>query len=164
MQQLPAQYSCMSVLDGTWNRYKSAVVLALMQPCCSTIPVTPFVEEVQGELVFGIDHPDKQEAIGLKLRDRKIDNVLVGKLAVAQGNTTGGICSGQLPWRVHHDNIELRRSTELLPVVCGYIGVNRNTVRRDLPLAGVEIIDRAESAGLDKGCEPACGATRLCIQ
>lgn len=54
--------------------------------------------------------------------------------------TSSGVCCGQLPGRVHHDDIELQQAAEPAPVVRHHICMDGYAVRRHLPLAGVQIL------------------------
>lgn len=49
--------------------------------------IAPALKEIQRELVLGIDHPHKQEAIALQLRHRQINDVIICQLAVAQSHS-----------------------------------------------------------------------------
>lgn len=46
--------------------------------------IAPVLEEVQRELVLGVDDPDEQEAVALELRHRERHNVCVRQLTVAK--------------------------------------------------------------------------------
>ena len=58
--------------------------------------VAPVLEEVEGEVVLGIDDPDEEEAISLQLGHRQRHNVCISQLAVAQRHpctsTSASVC------------------------------------------------------------------------
>lgn len=94
--------------------------------------IAPSVEEVQRELVLCVDDPHKEEAVVLQLRHRQVGDVIVRQLAVAERDAARGVGGGQLPRRVHHDDVELARRDERAPVVGDDVGVDGDAVRRDL--------------------------------
>ncbi len=55
-------------------------------------------------------------------------------------STSSGIGSGQLPGRIHHDDIELCRCDERRPVIGHNVGMDGDAVWGHLPLAGVQVI------------------------
>lgn len=61
-----------------------------------------------------------------------------------QRDTSRGIGGGELPRRVHHDDIELGGGDEPAPVVGGDVGMDWDAVRRHLPLAGVQVVHIAK--------------------
>ena len=63
-------------------------------------------------------------------------------LAVPERDAAGGVGGGQLPGRVHHDDVKLGAGYEAAPVVGGDVGVDGDAVRRHLPLGAVQVVDR----------------------
>lgn len=86
------------------------------------------IQQVQGELIFRIDHPDEEEPILLQTVHWKGLYIRIRKLRVAQCNASGGVGSGELPRGIHHDDIKLTRLDEWLPVVGSHIRMDGNTV------------------------------------
>lgn len=63
--------------------------------------------DIHSPLEFGVDDPNEQEAFFLEKGDRDLFNGLITKAGVLNGNPSGGLGSGQPPWRIHHDHIKL---------------------------------------------------------
>lgn len=59
-------------------------------------------------------------------------------------STSSWVGSGQLPGWIHHDDIELCGVDERGPVIGHDIGMDGDAVRRDLPLAGVQVVHIAQ--------------------
>ena len=72
-------------------------------------------------------------------------DVSVGELRVAESDTSSGIGGGQLPRGVHHDDIELCCRYEVAPVHGGDVSVEGDALRGDLPFAGVDVFESADS-------------------
>jgi len=53
--------------------------------------IAMLVEHVQGKAVLGIDDPDEQEALGLDLFERQVQDVFVSEGAVSDGNTSSRV-------------------------------------------------------------------------
>lgn len=66
-----------------------------------------FLHRLHCPLVLGIYHPHEQEPCTLQLRHWDVLNGLIVETAVLDGDTTGWLGGGELPWRVHHDDIKL---------------------------------------------------------
>jgi hypothetical protein len=65
-------------------------------------------------------------------------------LCKSRRSTSSWVGSGQLPGRIHHDDIELCGVDERGPVIGHDIGMDGDAVRRDLPLAGVQVVHIAQ--------------------
>ena len=63
-------------------------------------------EELKGELVLVVDDPDEEEAILLDRRHWQCVDQRISQGIVGDGNTTSWVSRGELPWRVHRDDVE----------------------------------------------------------
>ena len=85
--------------------------------------------------IFGINSPNnKKPTIFLKFRNRDFLNVLIVKTVILNSDTSGWLRAGELPWRIHHDDIEIVLAdfelffNELVKVVFGDICANGDGV------------------------------------
>mmetsp|Transcript_39132 Transcript_39132/g.65759 ORF Transcript_39132/g.65759 Transcript_39132/m.65759 type:complete len:214 (-) Transcript_39132:540-1181(-) len=101
--------------------------------------VPPLLEQVQAELVLRINHPHEKKAVSLQLGDGQVRDIHICELTVAQRHAAGGVRSGELPWRVHHDRVELRACGQRLPIVRGHVRMDGDTLRGYHPLGGVYV-------------------------
>ena len=63
-------------------------------------------EELEGELVLVVDDPDEEEAILLDGRHWQCVDQRISQGVVGDGNTSSWVSRGELPWRVHRDDVE----------------------------------------------------------
>ena len=63
--------------------------------------VAMLLEQIESKPVLGIDDPNKQESICLDLVEGQIQNLVINQGVVGNGNTSGWVGTGQLPWWVH---------------------------------------------------------------
>jgi len=64
------------------------------------------LEEIEGELILVVDHPDEKEAVTLHVLERKSLDFVVGHRRVGNRHASGGVGRRELPWRVHADDVE----------------------------------------------------------
>ena len=102
--------------------------------------VTPLLELLEGPLVLRIDDPDEDEAVLLELGDGEVRDGVVGELAVSEGHASGRVRGGELPGRVHHDDVEIGVLVELAPVVGDDVGVDRDALGRNHPLGLGDVV------------------------
>ena len=63
--------------------------------------VAKLVKQLKSDSVLGVDDPDKEEAVLLKLVERQVNNLGIAECVVCYRDTSCGIGARELPWRVH---------------------------------------------------------------
>lgn len=69
--------------------------------------IPPLFHQPDCEGILCVDCPDDQHSVFLQLGHRYSFDKLVAKGVVLDSDPSGGLGSGQLPWRVHHDDVEV---------------------------------------------------------
>ena len=68
--------------------------------------VAKLVKQLKSDSVLGIDDPDKEEAVLLKLVERQVNNLGIAECVVCYRDTTSLVGARELPWRVASDDVE----------------------------------------------------------
>ena len=109
--------SFFGVLEVVAVAFGDLPINSLFDPCnLINQPVAIVLHHRNGEPVLGINNPNKEEAIGLQLVKRDVEDLLIRESAVGDGHTTGRIGAGELPWGVTGDHVEESASGSLLTV------------------------------------------------
>lgn len=96
--------------------------------------IPPLLHQFDSKGVLRIDCPDDQHPIFLQFSHRNLLNELIAQGIVLNGDSPGGLGSGQFPGWVHHDDIEVAlRQLQLLlyeevEVKIGHICTNRHRI------------------------------------
>lgn len=93
---------------------------SLFDPCNLIYEsVAPFVKHVQGKSILVVDDPDEEEAALLYFVERNFQNIIVCQSTVGNGNSSGWVGRGELPWWVTSDHVE--QSSSVLHLSLGYL-------------------------------------------
>lgn len=68
--------------------------------------VAELLHHFEGKAVLSIDDPDKQEPVALDLIERYIQDLPIIQSVISNGDTSGGVGRGELPWGINGDDIE----------------------------------------------------------
>lgn len=70
------------------------------------LPVAVVLEELKGELILVVDHPDKKKAVTLNLLKRESPDLIVGQGRVGNRHASCRVRCRELPRRIHADDVE----------------------------------------------------------
>lgn len=103
------------------------------------------LEEFESKVIFGVNNPNKKEAITLNLLKRDIHDVVISQCGVCNCHTSCRIGSREHPWRVHTDDIEQATPVLhlLLSEICEVISddINQDWHAPELSCINISLFD-----------------------